>query len=254
MVTFDIIIPARLQSTRFPQKIFYKFYDLPMVEHVRRRALLIKGVSNVFVATCDNEVSDLINSNGGKILMTSPDCENGTERASEASSQLNSKYIILLQGDEPCFYPFQIEQLIEYVKQTKSLFYNLVVPISGKNTLYDTSSVKCSINNKKEITSCFRTSPYISKYSFQKTFVKKLLGIMCFERNFLSKLSDLERSKISVNESIEQLNLLENNISMKAFEVNKDVPSLNVKEDLKKIEIEFKSKDQQKILNTILNE
>ena len=72
MVTFDIIIPARLQSTRFPQKIFYKFYDLPMVEHVRRRALLIKGVSNVFVATCDKEVSDLINSNGGKILLTSP--------------------------------------------------------------------------------------------------------------------------------------------------------------------------------------
>ena len=74
---------------------------------------------------------------------------------------------------------------------------------------------------------------------------------MCFERNFLSKLGNFERSKISVNESIEQLNLLENNISMKAFEVNKDVPSLNVKEDLKKIEIEFKSKDQQKILNTI---
>ena len=252
MVTFGIIIPARLQSRRFKKKIFYKFYDLPMVEHVRRRGLLIKGVSNVFVATCDNEVSDLINSNGGKVLMTSSDCENGTERASEASSQLSSKYIILLQGDEPCFYPFQIEQLIEYVKRTKSLFYNLVAPITSKSTLYDISTVKCSINHKKEITSCFRTSPYISKYSFQKTFIKKLLGVMCFERNFLSKLGNLQRSIISVNESIEQLNLLVNNISMKSFEVNKDVPSLNVKEDLKKIEIEFKSKDQQKILNTIL--
>ena len=69
MIKFDVIIPARLKSTRFPQKIFYKFYGLPMVEHVRRRALLIKGVSNVFVATCDQEVFELIQSNGGEALM-----------------------------------------------------------------------------------------------------------------------------------------------------------------------------------------
>ena len=59
-----------------------------MVEHVRRRALLINGVSNVYVATCDQTVSELVKSNGGKVLMTSSKCGNGTERASEASSHL----------------------------------------------------------------------------------------------------------------------------------------------------------------------
>lgn len=252
MIKFDVIIPARLQSTRFPQKILYKFYGLPMVEHVRRRALLINGVSNVLVATCDQEISQLVNSYGGKVLMTSPECKNGTERASEASSKLKSNYIILLQGDEPCFYPNYVEQLIEYVKKTNCHFYNLVSPLDKKSSLKDTSSVKCSINYKSEITSCFRTTPYISKFSFQKMIVKKLLGIMCFERKFLSKIRQLPVSKVSLNESIEQLNILENNISMRALEVKKDIPSLNVKGDLKKLEKEFKLKPQQKILNIIL--
>ncbi len=252
MIKFDVIIPARLQSTRFPQKILYKFYGLPMIEHVRRRALLIKGVSNVYVATCDKEVFELIDSNGGKVIMTSPECKNGTERASEASLKLNNQYIILLQGDEPCFYPSYVENLIEHVKQNKYFFYNLVSPLESKSSLTDTSSVKCSINYKNEITSCFRTTPYISNFSLQKIIVKKLLGIMCFERKFLSKFGQIKKSDVSVNESIEQLNLLENDISMKALEVKKDIPSLNVRDDLRKLEREFKSKHQQKILNIIL--
>lgn len=252
MTKFDVIIPARLQSTRFPQKILYNFYGLPMIEHVRRRAMLVRGISNVYVATCDQTVFELIKSNGGKVLMTSPKCGNGTERASEASSHLKSQYTILLQGDEPCFYPIYVEQLIAYVKKTNCPFYNLVAPIDKKSTLFDTSSVKCSINHRSQITSCFRKTPYISKFSFQKTIVKKLLGIMCFETKFLSTFGKLHQSKVSIKESIEQLNLLENNVSMKALEVKKDIPSLNVKDDLKKLEKEFKSKHQQKILNKIL--
>ena len=252
MTKFDVIIPARLQSTRFPQKILYNFYGLPMVEHVRRRALLVNGVSNVYVATCDQEVSELVKSNGGKVLMTSSKCGNGTERASEASSHLKNQYTILLQGDEPCFYPIYVEKLITYVKKNNCLFYNLVAPVDRKSTLFDTSTVKCSINHQNQITACFRKTPYISKFSFQKTIVKKLLGIMCFERKFLSTFAKLHKSKISIHESIEQLNLLENNVSMKALEVKKDIPSLNVKDDLKKLEKEFKLKQQQRILNIIL--
>ena len=69
---------------------------------------------------------------------------------------------------------------------------------------------------------------------------------MCFERKFLSKYGQIKKPDVSVNESIEQLNLLENNILMKALEVKKDIPSLNVRDDLRKLEREFKLKYQQK--------
>ncbi|MDC1356382.1 NTP transferase domain-containing protein [Pseudomonadota bacterium] len=252
MTNFDVIIPARLQSSRFPQKVLHKFYGLPMIEHVRRRALLIEGVSNVLVATCDNEIFELINSFGGEVVMTSTECVNGTERVSEAAFSSNSEYIVLLQGDEPCFYPQYIEKLISYVKQTEGDFYNLVSSIADKNILNDTSSVKCSLNKQNEITGCFRQTPFVSDFSFQKIFVKKLLGIMCFKKSFLVKLDELNSSDISMHESIEQLTLLENNILMRAVEVKKDIPSLNVIGDLIILEKEFKLDQQQKILKTIL--
>ena len=64
---FNIIIPARLKSTRLPRKVLHEFFGLPMLEHVRRRALLVDEVSRVIVATCDDEIYDLISSYGGDV-------------------------------------------------------------------------------------------------------------------------------------------------------------------------------------------
>ena len=58
------VIPARLASVRFPNKVLFDFFGLPMVEHVRRRALLSGYLSEVYVATCDNAIADTISSYG----------------------------------------------------------------------------------------------------------------------------------------------------------------------------------------------
>ena len=47
------IIPAHMASVRFPNKILFPFFNLPMIEHVRRRALLSSSIDEVYVATCD---------------------------------------------------------------------------------------------------------------------------------------------------------------------------------------------------------
>ena len=60
MSSFSIIIPARLASTRFPRKVLHDIHGLPMIEHVRRRGLLVEGVDNVVVATCDREIVSVI--------------------------------------------------------------------------------------------------------------------------------------------------------------------------------------------------
>lgn len=64
------IIPARLASSRFPRKVLLPIEGLPMVEHVRRRALLCEDLSEVVVATCDTEVADMVASHGGRAVMT----------------------------------------------------------------------------------------------------------------------------------------------------------------------------------------
>ena len=76
-----IIIPARLNSLRLPKKVLLDIHGLPMIEHVRRRTLMAKNVSEVFVATCDEEINQTVLSFGGKVIMTNQNHQNGTSRA-----------------------------------------------------------------------------------------------------------------------------------------------------------------------------
>ena len=245
---FTVIIPARISSTRFPGKILHKINGLPMIEHVRRRALLSSKVDQVLIATCDTEIENVINNFGGKVIMTSSDHKNGTQRASEASKYIESDYVILLQGDEPCIIPNMLDNLISQITNEKGIFYNAVCPVRNKKTLYDKSSVKCAIDSNIIIQNCFRISPYSSPFSSQKLFIFKMLGLMAFEYNFLKKINYTASSNLAEIESIEQLNILYNKTIIKPFFINHDLPSVNYKKDLDSVNIEFEKRAQKKIL------
>ena len=252
MENFSIIIPARLASTRFPKKIIYDIFGLPMIEHVRRRALLIRGIKDVIVATCDEEIFKIVKKYEGHVVMTSPDHINGTHRIAEAAKQVDSENIILLQGDEPCIEPQTINKFIDFIGLKKSNFYNVICPIVNNEALYDISSVKCALENEY-IKSCFRKSPYITDENIQKQYVYKMLGIMNFKKNFLLNINKLVPSKLSEMESIEQLQLIDNHIDMRGFVIDKDYPSINNISDLEGMNIELEKKDQKQILSLILN-
>ena len=63
-------IPARLESKRFPNKILRKIYDLPMVEHVRRRAIISKVFDKIYVVTNSTKVKKVINAYGGEVILS----------------------------------------------------------------------------------------------------------------------------------------------------------------------------------------
>ena len=75
-----IIIPARLESNRFPNKILNKIQGLSMIEHVRRRCLLVKDIAGVYVATPNVEIQEEVEQYGGNVILTNKDHENGTSR------------------------------------------------------------------------------------------------------------------------------------------------------------------------------
>jgi len=82
------VVPARLESSRFPNKPLAPILKLPMVEHVRRRALLCDAVDEVYVATCDEPIRDVVQQAGGKVVMTAHTHERCTERVEEAMHSL----------------------------------------------------------------------------------------------------------------------------------------------------------------------
>ena len=107
------VIPARLESSRFPRKVLHNFCGTPMIEHVRLRA----EKSNVFqagvyVATCDTEIYELVKSNGGNPIMTSKSHSNGTSRVAEAIKDIDCSHVLVLQADEPLITPKIMEEFV----------------------------------------------------------------------------------------------------------------------------------------------
>ena len=83
-----------------------------MIEYVRRRSKMIKGVKEVVVTSSDKKILQTIESYGGKTIKTSNKHKNGTSRISEACRNLSYTHFILIQGDEPLIVPTQIQSLL----------------------------------------------------------------------------------------------------------------------------------------------
>ena len=106
--SFAIIIPARFASTRYPGKPLVPLVGATGEARtlIRRSwdcALQVPGASSVWVATDDDRIAREVKSFGGQVVMTSPDCRNGTERCADAAArlQLDVEVIVNLQGDAP---------------------------------------------------------------------------------------------------------------------------------------------------------
>ena len=98
-----IIIPTRLGAKRFPNKPLAKINNLPMIIHVLNRAKDSK-IGEVFVATPDDEILQIVKKNGGNAILTKADHPSGSDRVYEAYvKELKNKVdlIINLQGDMP---------------------------------------------------------------------------------------------------------------------------------------------------------
>ena len=146
------VIPARMESSRFPGKPLAKILDLPLVEHVRRRTLLAEKIDEVVVATCNQEIKKMIESYGGKAVMTADTHERCTERVEEAMTHLEGDIVIILQGDEPLFSPDMLKHLVQPMLEDDSIFCtNLLSNINDESDLQDVDIVKASINKYQKL-------------------------------------------------------------------------------------------------------
>src|SRR3972149_2161639 len=109
------IIPVRMGSTRFPGKPLLMIRGLPMVEHVRRRALLSKAFCSVVIATCDGEIADAVERYGGEVLMTSPLHRAATDRVAEAMAKVECSHVVNLQGDEILALPGDLIRMVSAI-------------------------------------------------------------------------------------------------------------------------------------------
>ena len=113
-----ILIPARFASSRFPGKPLVELKGAggttkPLIQRSVEAARLIAGISGVFVVTDDERIADACTKFGAGVIMTSPECRNGTERCAEALAQLHEPDLVInFQGDALLTPPGFVESLI----------------------------------------------------------------------------------------------------------------------------------------------
>ena len=241
-----IIIPARLEAVRLPNKPLELINNKHMILHVYEAAKKSK-TGEVYVATPDQKIIDLIEKNGGKGVLTSFKHQTGTDRIYEVyKNKLNSEpnIIVNLQGDMPNIDPEAITKLVSYMGEGKCDICTLASSFSSEMELADENNVKVKVKNN------LRTNQFTQATDFFRTSLKKYenlyhhVGIYAFTNKALVRYVSLKRSKLELERKLEQLRALENSMTIHVGYINSSPLSVDTKEDLIKVRKIMEKNDQ----------
>ncbi|RJR45373.1 MAG: 3-deoxy-manno-octulosonate cytidylyltransferase [Desulfobacteraceae bacterium] len=233
-------IPARLSSTRFPGKPLALIAGMPMIEHTYMCTRACPEVSDVFVATDDQEIVMRVREFGGKAILTSEVHPSGTDRVAEAASSLglkNDDVVVNVQGDQPFFSPVLISDMLRPVLTDAEIpMSTLKCPVSDPNEVADPNCVKVVTDNQ-DFALFFSRSPvpFVRDPLLHRTYYKHL-GFYCYRMEFLVAFSALPVGTLEAIEKLEQLRALENGYRIKVVETNLDSIEVDTPADIKRVE------------------
>ena len=229
------IIPARMASSRFPGKPLVMIHDLPMIEHVRRRALLANGIDDAYVATCDKEIVDLVEGYGGKTLMTADTHNRCTTRVDEASHSVDCGIVVIIAGDEPLTLPETVELVVNPVHENPDLeCTNLLSEIKDPADFNDINIVKAAVDQAGYI--MFYTRSPIPYFRIQGDCpIYRQTGLMAFRTPFLHRFNALPETPFERIESIDMMRLLEHGYRIMGVPTADETYGVDHPEDIVKV-------------------
>ena len=237
-----IIIPTRLSAKRFPNKPLAKINNLPMIIHVLNRAKESK-VGEVFVATPDVEIFNIVNNNGGNGILTKHDHASGSDRIYEVSSKRlkrNTDLIINLQGDMPNIKPHNISKLVKLMKNNNCDIGTLASNIKDKSEIIDPNIVKVLTNQTlKENNFIIAKDFFRTKKDLSNEKIYHHIGLYIFTKDALSRYVKLVRSKLEIERNLEQMRAVENSMIIKVGLADSIPLSVDTEEDLIKVRKEM---------------
>ncbi|MBE0405681.1 3-deoxy-manno-octulosonate cytidylyltransferase [Psychrobacter sp. AOP22-C1-22] len=234
MQSVAIVIPARYSSSRFPGKPLADILGKPMIQHVYEKAASVKNAT-VVVATDDKNILSVVNSFGGKGVMTSSTHASGTDRLVEVMNKVDADLYINLQGDEPLVRPEDLELLINAMAADKSIEVGTLYHSISAHQAKDPNTVKVVTSHSGRACYFSRSPiPFIRDKDVQTNY-KQHVGVYAYRKSVLEQYSQLAESEIEIAEQLEQLRLLDSDIDIYAFEVMQTGPGVDTPEDLEKV-------------------
>lgn len=222
------MLPVRLESSRLPEKALKDICGLPMIIHTLKRTQMAKRLDEVYVVTDSKVVKSLVESHGGKVIMTSSEHQTGTDRLAEAALTIDADFVVNIQGDEALVDPDHIDAGIEGLLASNAEVSLLVTPFSKKHSSGD---IKAVVNLKNEIMYISRNDLPSDARVEVKTMLKAY-HVVSFKKDFLLAYSKMEQTPLEKIEFNEYLRILENGYKIQAVHVDSAAISVDTHEDL----------------------
>ncbi len=232
------VIPARLGSTRLPEKILRSIAGKPMIQHVWDRARQAKSLEEVVIATDDERILECVEGFGGRAVMTRKDHPNGTSRIAEVMGRFQQDLVINIQGDQPLVDPAALDEMVQIFEKEKDVeMLTLAVRMTDRASFENPNVVKVVCDAQGDALYFSRaTIPFIQgKQDCAFSFLKHL-GVYGYRRDFLLKFVAWEPGILENTEKLEQLRVLERGRSIRVIETVYDFISVDTEEDLHEVE------------------
>ena len=230
-----IIIPSHLGAKRLPNKPLLDISGKPMIVHVWERAIKSE-VKDVFVATANKEIVDVIKSCGGNVVLTGTEHTTGSDRIYEAIKNLNLScdFIINVQGDMPNINPGTINMLNQFmITNSNAEVATVASDISSEETL-DQNVVKAITSSNLKENGFQIANDFVRKIEKQKYFYHHI-GLYSYKLRTLESFVNLSKTKNEIERSLEQMRFLDHDIDIFVGYTKDNPLSVDTKEDLEKI-------------------
>ena len=229
-----IIIPARLNSSRFENKILVDILGLPMVI---RTAKAVSSLDDVVIATDSDEVIELAKKYDVKAVLTSSKHQSGTDRINEAANILNldkNEVIVNVQADEPFIEPEVVQSVINQVKKLKNRDFTMVSCYKNISTEMadDPNHVKVICDDNNDAIYFSRSKIPYNRDHYNTTEYKGHLGIYGFTKKSLNDFCSYDASTLEETEKLEQLRVISNGSKINMVKVESNSFGIDTKEDL----------------------
>ena len=242
------IIPARMASSRFPGKPMKKILGMPMIGHCYLRSKMCETLDEVYVATCDEEIKNYVESIGGKAIMTADTHKRASDRTAEAlliieeSLGYRADVVVMLQGDEPMVLPEMIESAVKPLMDDENILVcNLYSTINSVKEFEDPNEVKVVIDKHKNALYFSREPIPSRKKGITDVPMYKQVCVIPFRRDFLLEYNRMDQTPLEIIESVDMLRILENGLDVKMIYTNVKSYSVDTIEDLSFVQSQMKT-------------
>ena len=231
-----VVIPARYKSSRFPGKPLAKIKGKEMILWVAGIAELAVGLENVYIATENEEIVDVVKRSGYKVVLTSDSCATGTDRVAEAALEIDADIIINIQGDEPLLDPKDITRVIEQKLKYPDHVVNCMAYLNKYESAEDKKITKVITNLNDELIYISR-NPIPGTKTGNGANPKKQVCIYAFNREHLQLFTSTKgKTPLEFEEDIEIIRFIELGQKVKMIMVDSNSYAVDYPEDIKIVE------------------